>query len=209
MVQGRSPFPYLARNTQLHTLAFPSLSLHFHCFCASNFLHICYSPFALSQSAVLMLSQVFQKEIARLQVPQKRTEHAFFLAFPSAWNTLPSFPPWYIKYLPFLWENWESICSASCSICNNSKSSDVLPIFQQRAPLNPFPWVTNTAHVPRVGMLADRRRVELVGSVHLVFPFPQNAFPYPRKEAARFGKYISVTCLLPEVLILGSWEEKK
>lgn len=156
-----------------------------------------------------MLSQVCQKEIARLQVPQKSTERAFFPAFPSAWNILPSFPPWYIKYLPFLWENWESICSASCSICNNGKSSDVLPIFQQRAPLNPFPWVSNTAHVPRVGMLADGRRVELVCSIHLVFPFPQNAFPYPRKEAAPFGKYISVTCLLPELLIFGSWKEKK
>lgn len=57
-------------------------------------------------------------------------------------------------------------------------------------------------------MLADSRRVELAGSIHLVFPFQQNAFPYPRKEAAPFGKYISVTCLPPEVLILGSWEEK-
>lgn len=51
--------------------------------------------------------------------------------------------------------------------------------------------------------------MELAGSIHLVFPLPQNAFPYPRKEAAPFGKYISVTCPLPEVLILGSWEGKK
>lgn len=58
-------------------------------------------------------------------------------------------------------------------------------------------------------MFADRRRVELAGSIHLVFPLPQNAFPYPRKEAAPFGKYISVTCPLPEVLILESWEGKR
>lgn len=120
----------------------------------------------------------------------------------------PPFPPWYIKYLPSLSESWESICSAKRSICNDSESSDVLPIFQQRAPLNPFPWVGNTAHVPRVGMLADRRRAGLADSIHLVFPFQQNAFPHPRKEAAAFGKHVSVTCLLPETFILGSWKEK-
>ena len=49
----------------------------------------------------------------------------------------------------------------------------------------------------------------LADSIHLVFPFQQNAFPYPRKEAVAFGKRISVMCLLPEMFILGSWEEKK
>lgn len=57
-------------------------------------------------------------------------------------------------------------------------------------------------------MLADGRRAGLAGSIHLVFPFQQNAFPYPRKEAAALGKHASVTCLLPEIVMLGFWKEK-
>lgn len=193
----------------LRRAGFSRLCLHFHCFCANCFLHVCYSNFTLSQSAVLTNSrQVCQREVARLQVHQKVQNVPSSLPSHMPGRPPPPFPPWYIKYLPFLSESWESICSAKRSICNDDESSDVLPIFQQRAPLNPAPWVCSTAHVPGVGMLADGRRAGLAGSIHLVFPFQQNAFPYPRKEAAALGKCASVTCLLPEIVMLGFWKEK-
>uniref|UniRef100_A0A8B9F7P7 Uncharacterized protein n=1 Tax=Amazona collaria TaxID=241587 RepID=A0A8B9F7P7_9PSIT len=36
-----------------------------------------------------------------------------------------------------------------------------------------------------------RRHLGLADPIHLVLPFQPNAFPYPKKEEAAFGKHIS------------------